>query len=56
MKKIPITKEGLVELKKKLHLLKNFDRKKIIESIKVAREYGDLKENAEYHAAKEEQF
>ncbi|HIH2763284.1 MAG TPA: transcription elongation factor GreA [Candidatus Azoamicus sp.] len=56
MKKIPVTKEGLIELKKKLDVLKNVDRKKIIESIKVAREHGDLKENAEYHAAKEEQF
>lgn len=56
MKKIPITKEGLAELKKKLDGLKNIDRKKIIEAIKSAREHGDLKENAEYHAAKEEQF
>lgn len=56
MKKIPITKEGLLELKKKLDKLKNIDRKKIIDAIKSAREHGDLKENAEYHAAREEQF
>lgn len=56
MKKIPVTKEGLIALKKKLDILKHVDRKKVIESIKIAREHGDLKENAEYHAAKEEQF
>ncbi len=56
MKKIPVTKEGLIELKKKLDILKHIDRKRIIEAIKIAREHGDLKENAEYHSAKEEQF
>lgn len=56
MKKIPITKEGLLKLKKKLSDMKNIDRRDVIDSIKKAREYGDLKENAEYHAAKEEQF
>jgi transcription elongation factor GreA len=56
MNKIPITKDGLLALKKKLEILKNIDRKNVIEAIKIAREHGDLKENAEYHAAREEQF
>ncbi|HIH2762653.1 MAG TPA: transcription elongation factor GreA [Candidatus Azoamicus sp. MARI] len=56
MKKIPVTKEGLIELKKKLDILKTVDRKNVISAVKTAREHGDLKENAEYHAAKEEQF
>lgn len=56
MIKIPMTKNGLENLKKKLLNLKNIDRKKIIKEIEKAREYGDLKENAEYHAAKEQQY
>ena len=56
MTKIPMTKNGLQELIKKLKNLKNVERIRIINDIKIAREYGDLKENAEYHAAKEEQF
>lgn len=54
--KNPITKEGFEELKNKLNYLKNTERIKIINDIKTAREYGDLKENAEYHSAKEAQY
>ena len=55
MEKEPITSQGLEELKKELEKLKNIKRPKIIEAIAEARGHGDLKENAEYHAAKEEQ-
>ena len=55
MEKEPITSEGLIKIKKELEELKNFKRPKIIEAIAEARGHGDLKENAEYHAAKEEQ-
>jgi len=55
MEKEPITLEGLKKIKKELEELKNIKRPKIIEAIAEARAHGDLKENAEYHAAKEEQ-
>jgi len=55
MEKEPITTQGLKMLKKKLDELKNIQRPKIVEEIAKARAHGDLKENAEYHAAKEEQ-
>ena len=55
MEKEPITTQGLEIIKKKLDELKNIQRPKIIEEIAKARAHGDLKENAEYHAAKEEQ-
>ena len=55
MDKEPITFQGLEKLKKELEELKNIKRPKIIEAIAEARGHGDLKENAEYHAAKEEQ-
>ena len=51
----PITKEGEVFLREELKKLKFEDRPKIIDAIATAREFGDLKENAEYHAAKEQQ-
>ena len=51
----PITKEGEVLLREELRKLKTEDRPKIIDAIATAREFGDLKENAEYHAAKEQQ-
>ena len=55
MEKEPITLEGLKKIKEELEELKNIKRPKIIEAIAEARAHGDLKENAEYHAAKEEQ-
>ena len=55
MEKEPITDQGLRKLKNELDELKNTKRPKIVEAIAEARGHGDLKENAEYHAAKEEQ-
>ena len=55
MEKEPITAVGLEKLKSELDKLKNVKRPKIIAAIAEARAHGDLKENAEYHAAKEEQ-
>ena len=55
MDKEPITFQGLENIKKELEDLKNIKRPKIIAAIAEARAHGDLKENAEYHAAKEEQ-
>tara|TARA_B100001123_G_C15280643_1_gene1013883 strand:+ start:1269 stop:1745 length:477 start_codon:yes stop_codon:yes gene_type:complete len=55
MEKEPITSQGLIKIKKELDELKNIKRPKIIKAIAEARGHGDLKENAEYHAAKEEQ-
>ena len=51
----PITKEGEILLREELKKLKSEDRPKIIDAIATAREFGELKENAEYHAAKEQQ-
>ena len=55
MEKEPITAEGFEKLKKELENLKSFKRPEIIKAIAEARAHGDLKENAEYHAAKDEQ-
>ena len=55
MNKEPITKDGLEKLKRELDNLKNIERPKVVEAISEARSHGDLKENAEYHAAKEQQ-
>ena len=55
MEKEPITSQGIENLKKEIEELKNKKRPKIVEAIAEARAHGDLKENAEYHAAKEEQ-
>ena len=51
----PITIEGAKKLQDELNELVNNKRQKVIQAISDAREHGDLKENAEYHAAKEEQ-
>src|SRR3989338_4030085 len=50
-----ITKEGFEKLKITIDRLKNIDRPAIIQAIAAARELGDLKENAEYHTAKDKQ-
>ena len=55
MEKEPITVQGLVNLKSELENLKNIQRPKVVTAIAEARSHGDLKENAEYHAAKEQQ-
>ena len=55
MQKHPMTLKGAQALKDELHQLKTIERPKIIEAIATAREHGDLKENAEYHAAREQQ-
>ena len=55
MDKEPITSQGLGKLKKELEELKNIKRPKIVRAIAEARGHGDLKENAEYRASKEEQ-
>ena len=55
MEKEPITISGLKHLKSELENLKNVQRPKVVEAIAEARSHGDLKENAEYHAAKEQQ-
>ncbi|CUR53230.1 Transcription elongation factor GreA [Buchnera aphidicola (Tuberolachnus salignus)] len=56
MNNIPMTLKGFLKLKEELFNLKFVKRKKIILAISEARKLGDLKENAEYHAAREEQF
>ena len=53
--KIPMTKKGEQALRAELEKLKSEDRPRVIEAIAEAREHGDLKENAEYHAAREQQ-
>ena len=55
MKQIPLTVRGAELLRKELDFLKNVRRPEIIKAIAEAREHGDLKENAEYHAAREQQ-
>ncbi len=55
MNKIPLTVAGADALRKELTELKSVTRPKIIAAIAEAREHGDLKENAEYHAAREQQ-
>lgn len=55
MPQVPMTKAGEAALREELHHLKSVERPRIIQAIAEAREHGDLKENAEYHAAREQQ-
>ena len=55
MNKFPLTLKGAEKLREELKRLKGTDRPKVIEAIAEARAHGDLKENAEYHAAREQQ-
>lgn len=55
MNKVPLTARGANNLRDELKQLKSVDRPRVIEAIATAREHGDLKENAEYHAAREQQ-
>jgi transcription elongation factor GreA len=55
MNQIPLTAAGAARLKLELKELKSVKRPAVIDAIATAREHGDLKENAEYHAAREEQ-
>ena len=55
MNKVPITVVGAEKMREELHRLKTVERPRIIQAIAEARAHGDLSENAEYHAAKEQQ-
>lgn len=55
MSKTPLTSRGAEKLREELSRLKGQERPRVIQAIAEAREHGDLKENAEYHAAREEQ-
>jgi|SRR5690606_7769908 len=55
MIRVPMTVEGAARLQEELDRLKKVDRPRVINAIAEARAHGDLKENAEYHAAREEQ-
>ncbi|UZE96845.1 transcription elongation factor GreA [Alkalimarinus alittae] len=55
MKRIPMTVQGEKALREEIQKLKGEDRPRVIEAIAEARAHGDLKENAEYHAAREQQ-
>lgn len=55
MQKVPMTVKGAEMLREELYRLKQIERPKVISAIAEARAHGDLKENAEYHAAREQQ-
>ena len=55
MNKVPMTASGFASLKEELRWRQQEERPRIIEAIAEARSHGDLSENAEYHAAKEQQ-
>jgi len=55
MNKVPLTVRGAEQLREELERLKRVERPRVIEAIAEARAHGDLKENAEYHAAREQQ-
>lgn len=53
--RVPMSKTGYLKLKEELNNLERVERHVVVKAIEIAREHGDLKENAEYHAAKERQ-
>ncbi|MDH3671627.1 MAG: transcription elongation factor GreA [Gammaproteobacteria bacterium] len=55
MNRVPITAGGVRKLRAQLHQLKTVERPRIIQEIAAARDHGDISENAEFHAAKEQQ-
>jgi len=55
LSKVPLTARGAAQLKEELRRLKSEERPKVTQAIATARAHGDLKENAEYHAAKDQQ-
>lgn len=55
MNRVPLTVQGAEKLRQELHRLKTVERPKVIQAIAEARAHGDLRENAEYHAAREQQ-
>lgn len=55
VERVPMSKTGHLKLKEELHNLERVERHVVVKAIAIAREHGDLKENAEYHAAKERQ-
>lgn len=55
MERVPMTKQGALDLREQLVFLKGENRQRIVKAIEEARAHGDLSENAEYHAAKEDQ-
>ncbi|HCU05066.1 MAG: transcription elongation factor GreA [Gammaproteobacteria bacterium GWE2_42_36] len=55
LKRVPMTTQGAVKLREELQQLKHVERPRVIQAIAEARAHGDLKENAEYHAAREQQ-
>lgn len=55
MTRVPITVHGAQKLRAQLHQLKTVERPRIIQEIAAARDHGDISENAEFHAAKEQQ-
>ncbi|OGT07593.1 MAG: transcription elongation factor GreA [Gammaproteobacteria bacterium GWF2_41_13] len=55
LKRVPMTTQGAIKLREELQQLKHVERPRVIQAIAEARAHGDLKENAEYHAAREQQ-
>ncbi len=55
VERVPMSKTGHLKLKEELSHLERVERHTVVKAIEIAREHGDLKENAEYHAAKERQ-